>query len=519
MSEARICAPVCVGQARKLRSETERAASLAEFVELRFDCLEETELDAALLQLEEIFKTCERALIVTFRPKEQGGMRELDPATRERFWLRVAAILEGSEGERPRRALRFFDVEFDDGKNSELIRRLQATCDLVCSHHDFQGAPANLSELYARMRSTGARIVKLAVTARDAFECLPVFKLLEEAKREGGELIALAMGDAGAATRIIGPSRGAYLTFGALDATKTTAPGQTTAEELRELYRVGLINEETFITGVIGSPVSHSLSPHMHNAAFAARNLNAVYVPLHVSELDEFITRMARPRTREMDWPLRGLSVTAPHKSSVLKHLDWMELKAREIGAANTIVFAGEELHGYNTDAEASLAPLQDEIELRGARAAVIGAGGAARALLWALKARGAQTTVFARDIERARETASHFGADAAKLDGARFDSFDLVVNATPLGARGKLETETPAEASQLRGARIAYDLVYNPERTRFLEEARASGCKTFGGLDMLVSQAAAQFKLWTGEDAPVRTMRQAAEKELRKRK
>ncbi|MDT5294944.1 MAG: 3-dehydroquinate dehydratase / shikimate dehydrogenase, partial [Acidobacteriota bacterium] len=151
----------------------------------------------------------------------------------------------------------------------------------------------------------------------------------------------------------------------------------------------------------------------------------------------------------------------------------------------------------------------------RGARVAVIGAGGAARALLWSLSERGAHATVFARDAERGRDVAMNFDADAAALDGARFDGFDVVVNTTPLGTRGARESETPAVAAQLRGARVAYDLVYNPSETRFLREAREAGCRTAGGLAMLVAQAEQQFRLWTGVEPPPGVMTAAAEKKM----
>jgi 3-dehydroquinate dehydratase/shikimate dehydrogenase len=325
-------------------------------------------------------------------------------------------------------------------------------------------------------------------------------------------MIAVSMGEAGLLTRVLAPSRGAFLTYGALDAGQATAPGQTTARELRELYRVPLVNERTLVTGLVGSPVSHSLSPHIHNSAFAALGLDAVYIPFDVADVSDFILRTARPSTRELSWNLRGLSVTAPHKVAVMRHLNWVEKTAREVGAVNTVVIEGDELRGYNTDAAAAVKPLEGLLNLRGARVAIIGAGGAARALLWSLREAGARATVFARDVERARATARDFDAETARVEGASFDGFDAVVNTTPLGTRGERENETPATASQLRGARVAYDLVYNPRETRFLREADAAGCATVGGIAMLVAQAAAQFKLWTGTDAPLEVMRDAAE-------
>jgi 3-dehydroquinate dehydratase/shikimate dehydrogenase len=346
-------------------------------------------------------------------------------------------------------------------------------------------------------------------------DCAPVLALVGRARRDRVEMIAVSMGEAGLLTRVLAPAFGAALTYGSLERGRETAPGQLSARELLELYRVHSLDGETAVTGLVGSPVSHSLSPHMHNAAFAARDLNAVYVPFDVSDVSAFVRRMARPLTRELRWNLRGFSVTAPHKSAIVKHLDWVEPPAAEMGAVNTVVIEGDGLRGYNTDARAALAPLEGLIDLKGARVAVVGAGGAARALLWGLRSQGSRATVFARDTERARATAEAFGAHTEKLEGAGFAGFDLVVNATPLGTRGANEGETPATADRLRGARLAYDLVYNPARTRFIKEAEAAGCETLGGLPMLVAQAAAQFELWTGTAAPAEVMLAAARARL----
>jgi 3-dehydroquinate dehydratase/shikimate dehydrogenase len=417
----------------------------------------------------------------------------------------------------------FFDIELDLFESPHVGALLEAFGELgaadrprlICSHHDFRRTPTDLSALFERMARTPAHVLKIATQAEEITDCVAVLRLLEHARRDGREMIAVAMGEAGLLTRVLAPSRGAYLTYGSLDAAQATAPGQVGARELRDLYRVHEITERTLVTGLVGSPVAHSFSKHIHNAAFAARGLGAVFIPFEVADASAFARRMAHPRTRELRWNLRGLSVTAPHKQAIKAHLDWVEPKASEIGAVNTVVVEGDELRGYNTDAEAALRPLGGMIELDGARAAVVGAGGAARALLWALRGRGARATLFARDVRRARETAEDFGARAAALEGASFDGFDLVVNATPLGTRGAREGETPATAASLRGARVAYDLVYNPPLTRFLREAREAGCETVGGLPMLVAQAAEQFRLWTGEDAPVEVMREAAERRM----
>jgi len=228
--------------------------------------------------------------------------------------------------------------------------------------------------------------------------------------------------------------------------------------------------------------------------------------------------RMAHPRTRELDWNLRGLSVTAPHKSAVIEHLDWVDPSAQEIGAVNTIVALEDQLRGYNTDAAGFIAPLRKRCgDLKGLPCAVIGTGGAARMAVWSLRQAGAEVTVFGRNATSAAALAKRFGASWKILDGAVFADFKVVINATPLGTAGALEEETPAFGHQLAGASFVYDLVYNPTSTRFLHEASIIGCETVGGLEMLVAQAEEQFRLWTGVNAPEHVMREAAERSLQR--
>jgi 3-dehydroquinate dehydratase/shikimate dehydrogenase len=498
-----ICVPVCVERARDLAASVARAARVGDLVELRLDCLRGAELEEALRGLHALLRTQSCPFILTLRPAEQGGHLEIDSLSRVAFWLEYFGYDEQFTG--------FADIELDV---AVLLAEQRAPLDwsrVICSHHDFAGS-SDLESIYARMKPTPARILKLAVRVKEMTDCLALLRLFERARLEGREMVAIAMGEAGTWTRILAPSRGAFLTYGALDAESATAPGQPTAAELRDLYRVHKLDEHTEIMGLVGDPVAHSVSPHMHNAAFDASGLNAVYIPFEVRDAKAFLHRMAHPRTREISWNLRGLSVTAPHKSAVLEHLDWIEQSAREIGAANTIVIQSNELHGYNTDAKALLAPLLDRIgHLRDKRFAIIGAGGAARAALWSLRREGAHTTLFARNPERARHLAKEFDASFHPLDASSFDGFDVVINATPLGTRGLHQDDTPARATQLRGAGIIYDLVYNPLETRLMREARAAGCDTIGGLAMLIAQAAEQFKIWTGKPAPVEVMRDAA--------
>jgi shikimate dehydrogenase len=254
----------------------------------------------------------------------------------------------------------------------------------------------------------------------------------------------------------------------------------------------------------------------MHNAALAAHGLNGVYLPLEVRSVESFFRRMVRPQTREFDWNLKGLSVTAPHKSAVLKYLDEIDEKAMNIGAVNTILIKDGQLFGYNTDADGFLEPLLERLtSLAGLRVAVLGAGGSARAALWALTEQKAAITLFARDVAKAEELGKTCGASVKHLGTASFKNFDLVVNTTPLGSYGNLVAQTPATIEQLAGAKLAYDLVYNPQETKFLANARAAGCDVLTGLDMLVAQARRQFEIWTGLSADASTMLVAAHRAL----
>jgi 3-dehydroquinate dehydratase/shikimate dehydrogenase len=513
MENAQICVPVCEPRAIDLRQAMKRAVEVADIIELRLDYLQGDELFKALRSLPALINSSQRPVIVTLRPVEQGGQREMNDLTRIIFWV------EHFLYDKPHVGLA--DIELDLAllfrqREKEEGKKLLDWNRVICSRHYFSRPPDDIEKIYRQMADTPARILKLAMQADDATDCLPIFQLLERARREGRQMIAVAMGECGLSTRILTPSRGAFLTYGALDGSHASAPGQITARELRELYRVHKLDRQTEIMGLVGSPVAHSLSPHLHNAAFAAINLNAVYIPFETQTVGDFLRRMAHPRTREIEWRLRGLSVTAPHKSAVMQYLDSMDATAQETGAVNTIVVEDGALRGYNTDAAALLVPLRAKsVNLRDARCAVIGAGGAARSALWVLRQENARATLFARDVEKAKPLAEKFGANYASLNDASFQEFDLVINATPLGTLGTREAETPARADNLRGTRFVYDLVYNPRETLLLREAQEAGCETIGGIHMLVAQAAEQFTIWTGAPAPLDAMNKAARQML----
>jgi 3-dehydroquinate dehydratase / shikimate dehydrogenase len=493
----RICAPLCAKTIAELELLSSEAAAVADLIELRLDCLDEVEFANSTQLINRLAAGLPLPLIITLRPSEQGGLRDISIADRRKFWEDVS---------KPAGA--WFDIERDLCESSLPVDWSR----VICSQHDFKDVPKNLDDIYEEMSRTPAAILKIAVRASDTVDCLPIFRILERARNEGREMIAIAMGVPGIATRVLGPSRGSYLTYAALSHGSGTAPGQLTISQLNSIYRIKEIDSTTQIHGLVGSPVTHSVSPHLHNAGFASESLNAVYLPFEVHDLAGFFGRMVHPRTREIDWPLRGLSITAPHKTAVMDHLDWIDAKAKEIGAVNTVVVESDRLMGFNTDAPGLLEPLRKKIvSFAGLRVAIIGAGGAARAAAWALDRERASVSIFARDPMKAQESMSDLNILCLPLDTARFERYELVINATPLGSLGQLAELSPLTEQQLAGARLVYDLVYNPSETRLLREARRAGCDTLAGLEMLIAQAVLQFKLWTGREAPSSVMRDAA--------
>jgi shikimate dehydrogenase len=266
------------------------------------------------------------------------------------------------------------------------------------------------------------------------------------------------------------------------------------------------LSARTRVAGIIGDPVAHSRSPAMHNAAFAALDLDWVYVAFTVRR-----GRGAAAITAARELGLAGLSVTMPHKGDAAAVCDELTPVAGVLGAINTVVGRGDgSLLGDSTDGEGFLRALTDEgVDAAGRACLVVGAGGAARAVAYALGRAGAAVTVSARREDAAAGAAALAGGSAVKLGGERVEDFEVIVNATPIGMRGE---PAPIDVSGLRPGQFVYDTVY-PVDTPLLAAARARGAACAGGLGMLVHQGALAFRLWTGEDAPLDVMRTAAER------
>ncbi len=265
------------------------------------------------------------------------------------------------------------------------------------------------------------------------------------------------------------------------------------------------INGKTKVYGIIGKPVSHSLSPLMQNRAFATRNQNCVYVPLHTDDLPAALQGLRGMR-------IDGASVTIPYKEQVLDLLDEIEPVALKIGAVNTIVVkregASTRLYGTNTDWMGANQALAEKIELEGSRGVILGAGGAARAIGFGLLEAGAEVEIKSRDESKGGALAEQLGVSWSRLDRAPLKDAHILINATSVGMEPN-DGVSPVSRAQLTGYSVVMDIVYAPLQTKLLEDAAALGCIAVNGLEMLLYQGAAQFELWTGQEAPLDVMRQ----------
>lgn len=286
-------------------------------------------------------------------------------------------------------------------------------------------------------------------------------------------------------------------------------------EEIQKKTGIGAIDSRTVMYGVFGDPIGHSKSPLMLNRAFEAAGINGAYAAFHIQPgtLKDAVSGI-----RALGF--RGVNVTIPYKVEVMEYLDEIDEGARAIGAVNTIVCDEGRLKGYNTDGIGYVRSLKEEtgVDLNGAKVLLLGAGGAARGIVYALAQEGAaRITIANRTPEKAVELAAGMsayaethGIGAEDLKAGAMDA-DIVINTTSAGMYPKVE-ELPMDPGLLHGGLLVSDLVYNPRITRFLREAEAKGARIHGGLGMFIYQGAFAFEYWTGKPAPVKEMREIVE-------
>ena len=471
---------------RMLAAQHRLAADGAGLVELRLDYVQGPVSVGPLLE------NRPTPVIVTCRRPADGG--RFAGSEEQRCQLLRAAIDAGAD---------YVDLEEDVAGR---IPRSGSTRRIVSSHN-FQETPPDLAALHQQLGRHDADVVKLVTTALTPHDNLRVLQLVAGARVP---TVGFCMGDIGVASRILAGRFGSPWTYAA-DEGKAVAPGQLSFPQLRDLYRYDQIGPATEVYGVIADPVGHSLSPLIHNAAFRQRGLNKVYVPLRVppSTLAQFMD----------DAPplgLRGLSITIPHKETVIPKLGQTDEGVQGIGACNTAVHDGRQWLGYNTDYQAAMDSLEEALggrsgdasPVRGKRALILGSGGVGKAIAFGLVRRGATVALCDGLAERAQQLAARLGCQAVAWEARHDTPADILVNCTPLGMHPQVE-QTPYDADRLRAGMVVFDVVYNPEYTRLLTDAKTRGCRIVSGVEMFVRQAGLQFRLFTGQEGPAELMRQ----------
>ena len=478
MAQSQVCVTVRATTTDQLRQRRDAAVE-ADLVELRVDGVEDLDVSGVL-------KGRSKPAIVTCRTVQDGG--SFDGGEEAQRRIIAEALKCGAE---------YVDIEWNGSPDPRITKHRSR---IVLSSHDFSGRPSDLADRYSAMRATGVAVVKLAVKAKSLMDLVPLADLGCRAKRDGEQVVIIGMGGPGVASRILADRFGACWSY-AGDA----APGQVDPDRLIREFRFRELSDSTEVYGVLGNPVMHSLSPAMHNAGFRAISKDAVYLPLEAADVDDFFSFADAFR-------ISGVSVTAPFKEEVHSRVRESDPIGKRIGAVNTLQRVQNNWRAMNCDVDGFLEPLLSRFTIDGWRATVIGAGGAAKAASVGLVESGVLTKIFARRQEKAEEAARVSGATVGVFP-VEPNSWDLLVNATPVGMTPQVN-ESPLPASSLDG-RLVYDLVYNPSRTLLLKEAAKRGCRTLGGLEMLVAQAKRQFEWWTGVQVPNSVFETAAKNGL----
>jgi 3-dehydroquinate dehydratase/shikimate dehydrogenase len=479
----RVCVAVTGSDAPEMTDKAEALVRDNPFLEFRLDYLSKPAL--ALPKIKRFLETHPGTItIATCRRVASGG----------KFRGSIASQLD-LLGKASASGCQLVDVELQTASKikPEQLQKLRSRAGLILSFHDFR-ATRKLDETLEKMLAYPADFYKLVSTATTLSDNVSLIKFLA---REGDRhsMVSMCMGEQGIISRVLGVRAGSVFTFASAGAGEETAPGQVTAQELRNVYRIDQVDVATRVYGVAGDPIGHSLTPAIMNAAFRRENVNAVCLALHAKTLKDLLTCVR-------DIPIHGMAVTMPYKEAILSHLDNTDSHTTKVGACNTVVRAQDgKLYGFNTDTAGVIRPLERRLNtLEGARILVLGAGGAARAAVFALKERGSEVYILNRTAAPAKKLAHQARARIMKRPDLKKLAFDVIINATPVGMGNS--RETPLQEKEIN-ARYVFDMVYDPAETKLLKLAKERGAQIIPGIEMFVHQAARQFEIFTGKPAP----------------
>ncbi|CAL4976259.1 unnamed protein product [Urochloa decumbens] len=504
-----LCVPLVARTVEEMVADAAAAAAAGgDLVEIRLDFIQGFRPREHLPLL---LRGCPLPALVTYRPSWEGGQYEGDDTTRFET-LRLAMEL----------GVDYVDIELKvaDKFMSFISGNKPEKCKLIVSSHNYEYTPSceDLANLVARIQAIGADIVKVATTAKDIVDVSRMFQVMVHCQVP---MIGLVMSEKGLMSRVLAPKFGGYLTFGILNAAKTSASGQPTVEELLNIYHIRHIGPDTKVLGLIANPVKQSKSPILHNKCLQSVGYNAVYLPLLGDNLASFLETYSSP-------DFSGFSCSLPFKVDAVKCCDEHDPVAKSIGAINTIIRRPDgKLVGYNTDYIGAISAIEDGIggprskdaaisPLAGRLIVVAGAGGAGKAIAYGAKEKGARVVVANRTYEKAASLANAIGGQAlrlADLETFRPEEGMILANATSLGMYPNTDG-TPISKKALSFYDMVFDAVYAPKVTRLLREGEECGVKVVSGVEMFIRQAIGQFEHFTGGiEAPESLMREIAAK------
>ena len=459
------------------------------FFEFRLDYLPVPEQGIAAMR-KFLARNTECTVLATCRRHQNHG--HFNGSIEQQVKILDAAIEGGAQA---------VDIEIESAENCvDRLEALRARARVVISYHNYGGTPP-LDAVMRRMVRIPADGYKIVTTAKKPSDNARVLGLAKSYSKT--PTIVLAMGETGFPTRVLSPAAGGLFTYAAPNSAEGTATGQVSAHQLRHLYRVEKFTRDARVYGVVADPVRHSISPAVHNRAFQARRVDAVYLPFLVkpAQLKDFFILAGK-------LPLAGFSVTIPHKQKILRYLDLVDPLARRIGAVNTVWRKAGKWRGTNSDADGVIRPLERHLRLGKTTVLLAGNGGAGRGAAYALRAAGVKLAITGRNIDRVRALAKVCDAEALTKEQACARMFDVLVHSTPLGMYPKVE-QSFFDAKI--PAKLVFDMVYNPLDTLLVRMAKDQGATVIRGLEMFLEQASRQFEIWTGETAPRAVMEKAA--------
>jgi 3-dehydroquinate dehydratase / shikimate dehydrogenase len=486
----RICIALGFPDAETLLAHARREYDAGErFIEFRVDYFADPEQGVAAIR-KFLVRHSDCAILATCRRRQNHG--RFNGSVEEQVRVLESAIAAGAKA---------VDIEIESAENCmERLEALRSQSFLLLSYHNYGGTPP-LDSILRRMQRVSADGYKVVTTARKPSDNYRVLALARANSRT--PMVLLAMGETGFPTRVLSTAFGGLYTYAAPTTAQGTAAGQVSAHQLRHLYRVEKFTRDARIYGVIADPVQHSISPAVHNRAFQARRTDAVYLPFLVKpvQLKDFLLFADK-------LPVTGFSVTIPHKQRILRYLDVIDPAARRIGAVNTVWRKAGKWRGANTDADGVTVPLGRHVRIGKSSVLVVGNGGAARGAAFALAAAGAKLAITGRNPDRVRALAKACDAEPLSREQSETRMFDVLIHATPLGMAGRAEQcffDGPIPA------KLVFDMVYNPLETALIARAKEQCAEVICGLEMFLEQAARQFEIWTGENAPRAVMQRAA--------